>query len=70
MKQNIHSVDRIARIILGVVLLSLTVVGPQTLWGLTGIIFIATAFLNFCPIYFALGISTKPKIETEKLNSK
>ena len=58
---NINSVDRILRIIIGLVLISLAFVGPQTPWGYVGIIPLVTAFINFCPLYAILGFSTKPK---------
>ncbi len=60
MKKNIGNIDRIGRIILGVILLSLTVIGPKTLWGLIGIIPLATAAFSFCPFYPILGFSSCP----------
>lgn len=60
MKKNIGTVDRMARIVLGIGLLSLTLVGPKTLWGLVGIVPILTAFASYCPFYPILGISTCP----------
>ncbi|MDP2269958.1 MAG: DUF2892 domain-containing protein [Archangium sp.] len=41
-------------------MLSLTVVGPQTLWGLLGLILVVTGAAGSCPIYRMLGISTCP----------
>lgn len=61
MVANVGKSDRMIRILLGIVLLSLVFVGPQTLWGLIGIIPLATAFINFCPVYQALGLSTVGK---------
>lgn len=55
---NEHVVDRALRIILGLALLSLTVVGPQTLWGLVGLVPLATGILGSCPAYTLLGLST------------
>ena len=60
MKKNIGSIDKILRIILGLVLLSLVVIGPKTLWGLIGIIPLATATFSFCPFYPLLGFSSCP----------
>jgi len=60
MKPNVGNVDRAARIVVGVVLLSLTVIGPQTLWGLLGIVPLATGLFRFCPAYSLLGTSTCP----------
>lgn len=58
---NVGKSDRIIRIALGIALLSLIFVGPQTWWGLIGVIPLATAFINFCPVYQALGLSTVGK---------
>jgi hypothetical protein len=56
--KNVHPVDRAIRVALGLALLALVFVGPQTLWGLAGLILIATAFMGSCPIYTALGLNT------------
>jgi len=60
MKKNVGNTDKWIRIVLGIVLLSLILI-IQNNWrwlGLIGLIPLATAFLNFCPIYALLGIST------------
>ncbi|MBM3562703.1 MAG: DUF2892 domain-containing protein [Alphaproteobacteria bacterium] len=61
MEANIGKTDRIIRIVAGLLLLSLVFVGPQTLWGLVGLIPLATAFINFCPAYKLLGMDTLGK---------
>ena len=55
---NEHAVDRGLRVVLGLALLSLIVAGPHTLWGLVGLVPLATGLLGSCPIYRLLGIST------------
>jgi hypothetical protein len=60
MKKNIGQIDKWVRIALGVILLLLIIV-VQTGWrwlGLLGIILLATAFLNFCPLYALFGLSS------------
>jgi hypothetical protein len=57
---NESSLDRGIRVVLGLGLLALTVIGPQTLWGLVGIVPLATGLLGSCPIYTMLGISSCP----------
>lgn len=57
---NEHSIDRMIRIVLGVALLSLVFVGPQTYLGLLGIVPLATGLLGSCPLYTLLGVSTCP----------
>jgi len=58
MTQNIGTLDRVIRIIFGLVLLSLTVVGPHTAWGYLGVIPIITALTGVCPLYRLIGVST------------
>lgn len=55
---NVGSLDRALRIVAGLALLSLVFVGPKTLWGLVGLMPLATAFLKSCPAYTLLGINT------------
>ena len=57
---NVGTIDRILRIIVGLVLLSLIFVGPQTLWGLIGLVPLLTGLFRFCPLYTMLGIRTCP----------
>ena len=56
---NVGTVDRTIRVALGVVLLSLTFVGPHSLFGLIGIVPLATGLVGFCPLYRLLGLSTR-----------
>jgi hypothetical protein len=56
--RNESSIDRGLRVVVGLVLLSLVVVGPHTLWGLIGIVPLLTGLVGFCPLYRLLGIST------------
>ena len=58
--QNVGGIDKVIRIIAGLVLLSLVFVGPQTPWGWIGIIPLATGLLGFCPAYKIFGINTCP----------
>jgi len=61
MKTNVGSADKIIRIVLGVILISLVFVGPQTPWGWIGVILVATGLINFCPLYSVLGVNTGKK---------
>jgi len=58
MERNEGTLDRRARVLLGLILLSLVFVGPQSYWGLVGLIPLATGFVGFCPLYRVLGINT------------
>ena len=57
MKKNIGSLDRLIRLILGLVAIAWGVYAENWL-GLLGIIPIATALLNWCPLYLPFRIST------------
>jgi hypothetical protein len=58
MHQNEGSVDRVARVLLGSLLLSLFFFGPHTWLGLLGIVPLFTGVVGFCPLYRVLGVST------------
>jgi len=60
MSRNESNVDRVLRVVLGLVLLSLVFVGPQTPWGLIGVVPLVTGLVGVCPVYSVLGISTCP----------
>ena len=61
MTRNMGTADRTIRAIVGVVLLALVFVGPQTAWGWIGIIPLATALMGSCPAYSLIGIKTCKK---------
>jgi Protein of unknown function (DUF2892) len=58
MDKNVGSVDRLLRVIVGLALIAMVFVGPQTPWGWIGIVPLATAGLSWCPLYTVLGIRT------------
>jgi hypothetical protein len=58
--RNEGTIDRALRVTAGLVLLGLVFVGPQTLWGLLGLVPLATGLLGSCPVYTLLGLSTCP----------
>jgi DUF2892 family protein len=57
-KINVGTADRVARIVIGIALLSLAFIGPQTPWGFIGIIPLATGIFATCPAYNLIGLST------------
>lgn len=59
--RNEHKIERVARVLLGLGLLSLTLIGPQSLWGLIGVVPLVTGLVGTCPIYSVLGFSTCPR---------
>ena len=58
MKSNVGGMDRMVRIVLGLVLLGLTLSGQIGVWGWLGIVPLATGVLGWCPPYSLLGINT------------
>jgi hypothetical protein len=55
---NEGTLDRAIRVVAGLAILSLTVFGPHTLWGLVGAVPLLTGLVGFCPLYRLLGIRT------------
>ncbi|MCL4768841.1 MAG: DUF2892 domain-containing protein [Burkholderiaceae bacterium] len=60
MKQNAGSLDRILRIVAGLVLIGLAATGTVGVWGWIGVVPLATGLFGFCPAYTLLGINTCP----------
>lgn len=58
MKTNIHSTERIIRILVGAVLVSMAFFGPENLWFLAGLLPLLTGLYGWCPPYHFLGINT------------
>lgn len=58
MDRNIGNVDKAIRITVGLVLIALVFVGPQSPWGWIGVPVILIAVFGWCPLYKILGIST------------
>ncbi|MGE0847345.1 MAG: DUF2892 domain-containing protein [Flavobacteriaceae bacterium] len=62
MKTNVGTVDRIARIVLGVALIALALFAPpQIEWkwiGFLGVVPILTAVVGWCPAYTLFGVRT------------
>ncbi|HEY0834755.1 MAG TPA: DUF2892 domain-containing protein [Azospirillum sp.] len=56
--QNVGGVDRALRVVVGLILIALVFVGPQTPWGWVGLVPLLTAIIGFCPAYTIFGIKT------------
>lgn len=66
MERNIGDIERVVRVLVGLGLLALVFVGPKTLWGLIGIVPVATGLSGWCPPYSLLGINTCGVKKTDK----
>ena len=60
MKKNEADWDRGLRVLLGLALFSMTVIGPETRWGLVGLAAVITGLSGFCPLYRLAGVHTDP----------
>lgn len=69
MTKNVGGVDRVVRIVAGLVLIVLAVTGQIGPWGWLGILILGTGILGFCGLYRLLGISTC-QVREEKQNSE
>ena len=58
MQKNIHNIERIVRIVIGLGLTSMAFVGPANLWFLIGVVPLLTGIIGWCPPYSLLGINT------------
>ena len=61
MKINVGGIDRISRITIGVVIVTLTALNIISAWGWLAIGFIVSGVFQFCPAYSFLGIHTRKK---------
>ncbi len=65
MTRNVGTVDRVLRVVLGIVLLALPFVLESSLrWlGLIGVVPLITGIIGACPAYSLLGIRTCPAVQ-------
>jgi hypothetical protein len=58
MTKNIHPVERVLRVVVGLGVASLAFVGPANPLFLIGLVPVATGVVGWCPPYAVLGINT------------
>ena len=58
MTRNEGSLDRVARVALGIVLLVMALRGLYTPWTWIGVVPLLTGLVGTCPLYSVLGINT------------
>jgi hypothetical protein len=62
MTVNEGTLDRVLRLILGIIGIGLVFMGPRSPLGWFGLIPLATGAVGFCPLYRLVGINTcKPR---------
>lgn len=57
MTQNVGSVDRMVRVVLGLVIAALGLYF-QSWWGVLAIVPLGTALIGWCPAYLPFGLTT------------
>jgi hypothetical protein len=58
MNKNIGGVERVVRVVGGLVLVGLAATGQIGVWGWIGLLPMATGLMGWCPPYSLLGINT------------
>ena len=58
--KNEHKIDRTLRVLLGLGLLGIALLGPKTPWGWLGLIPLVTGLAGRCPVYALFGVGTCP----------
>jgi hypothetical protein len=64
MKVNEGTIDRVLRVIVGLVLIGLTISGTVGVWGWIGVVPLLTGLVGICPAYSIFGLSTCPMKKT------
>lgn len=60
MEKNVGGIDRVVRIVAGLIILSLFFVVDQNYrwWALVGLVPLFTGLVGWCPAYLPFGLST------------
>lgn len=58
MTANVGSIDRVVRIMVGLLLMGLAAGGTIGWWGWLGVVPLLTGLVGWCPPYAMLGFST------------
>ena len=61
MKSNVGGMDKILRIVAGLVLIGLGIAGIGAPWTFVGVIPLVTGLVGWCPLYLPFGISSCKK---------
>lgn len=58
MQANIGTVDRVLRVVIGLILIGLAATGRVGAWGWIGILPLLTGIVRVCPAYSIFGVTT------------
>lgn len=60
MKVNEGNLDRIIRVVLGLIIIGIGIYN-QSWWGAVGLLPLLTGLMGYCALYSVLGINTCPR---------
>lgn len=60
MKSNVGGIDRVLRIVVGLVLIALAATDTVGVWGYLGVVPLLTGLMGWCGIYTVLGLNSCP----------
>ncbi|HQO29506.1 MAG TPA: DUF2892 domain-containing protein [Accumulibacter sp.] len=60
MKVNVGGIDKILRIVVGIALIAMTLMGVIGAWGWVGVVPLLTGLFGVCPLYSIIGLNTCP----------
>ncbi len=60
MKVNVGGIDKILRIVVGIALIAMTLMGVIGAWGWVGVVPLLTGLFGACPLYSIIGLNTCP----------
>lgn len=64
MKSNVGGMDKIVRIVAGLVLIALAIMDIGAPWTYIGVVPLVTGLMGWCPAYTLLGMNTCPASKT------
>ena len=62
-KKNVGKIDRVIRVVVGIILVGNVFYALQHPIGWLGVILIVTGIVGTCPLYSIIGINTRPLSE-------
>ncbi len=57
-KKNVHPLERVVRVVVGLGLISMALIGPKNPWFFLGAVPLLTGLVGWCPPYQLFGINT------------
>lgn len=61
MIKNVCGLDKVIRLLLGIILISWILLDDGPIWAWVGVVALGTGAVSFCPLYTLAGLSTCQK---------